>query len=111
MPLLIWLNMWADSDLSTDVADMARAADWVALTNLELKMCPNSAHFDDCNPGSESAFATRSVICKKISFYLHAARFLLIDVTATTLKEPSSKGPRFKEIPSVIIPWVTRPVK
>ena len=37
------------------------------------------------------------------------ARFRLIDVTTTDRKVPSSKGPKFRDMPSVIIPWLTKP--
>ena len=37
------------------------------------------------------------------------ARFRFIDVTTTDRKVPSSKGPKFRDIPSVIIPWLTKP--
>ena len=37
------------------------------------------------------------------------ARFRLMDVTTTDRKVPSSKGPKFRDMPSVIIPWLTNP--
>ena len=42
---------------------------------------------------------------------LHGARFRLMEVTETRRKEPSSNGPSFRRMPSVMIPWVTRPEK
>ena len=40
---------------------------------------------------------------------LHAALFRFMEVIMTGRNDPSSNGPNFKVIPSVMMPWVTSP--